>query len=203
MVVQCVKVYWKKQLLKHKELVELLEIKQVLIHQIWNGIIVKNVITILYILIKLINVLFVQDVEFSQKMKSETVHIIMQNNLLHKSYGVLVSECNYTINSEIILFFFARLKIKKFSAGKNRIINWTRWFVKLNFNYRNLRLIDIRRFIWIRFSRFIFINAVRVYKLFLSAFSRKSFFFRYYKLVVRGWINLLMIILIYSINIKL
>ena len=60
---------------------------------------------ILCISIKLINVLFVQDVEFSQKMKSETVHIIMQNNLLHKYYGVLVSECNYMISNEIILFF--------------------------------------------------------------------------------------------------
>ena len=60
---------------------------------------------ILYISIKLINVLFVQDVEFSQKMKSETVHIIMQNNSLHRYYGVLVLECNYTTSNEIILFF--------------------------------------------------------------------------------------------------
>ena len=150
MVVQCVKVYWKKLLLKHKELVELLKIKLVLIHQIWNGIIVKNVIMILYISIKLINVLFVQDVEFSQKMKSEMVHIIMQNNLLHKYHGVLGLECNYMTKNEIILFF----------ARKNRIINWTRWFLKLNFNYRNLRLTDIRRFIWIRLRWFIFIHAL-------------------------------------------
>lgn len=118
MVVQCVKVYWKKLLLKHKVLVELLEIKLVLIHRIWNGITVKNVITILYISIKLINALFVQDVEFSQKMKSETVHIITQNNSLHKSYGVLVSECNYTTSSEIIYIFLHVRKLSNFLQVK-------------------------------------------------------------------------------------
>lgn len=71
---------------------------------------------ILYILIKLINVLFVQDVEFSQKMKSETVHIIMQNNSLHKYYGVLVSECNYTTSNEYLYFL-------EFSTAKNGIVN--------------------------------------------------------------------------------